>query len=50
MVHIITAGVLHGKEVINMPNKTSIEWTDYTSNPIVPVGGGWGCSKVSPGC
>ena len=33
-----------------MPNKTKIEWTDYTSNPIVPVGGGWGCSKVSPGC
>mgnify|MGYP001581389270 CR=1 FL=1 len=33
-----------------MPNKTKIEWTDYTSNPIAPVGGGWGCSKVSPGC
>ena len=33
-----------------MPNKTNIEWTDYTSNPIVPVQGGWGCSKVSPGC
>lgn len=33
-----------------MPNKTNIEWTDYTSNPIAPVGGGWGCSKVSPGC
>ena len=33
-----------------MPNKTAIEWTDYTSNPIAPVGGGWGCSKVSPGC
>ena len=33
-----------------MPNKTTIEWTDYTSNPIVPKGGGWGCSKVSPGC
>ena len=24
-----------------MPNKTAIEWTDYTSNPIAPVGGGW---------
>jgi len=33
-----------------MPNKTGIEWTDYSSNPIAPVGGGWGCSKVSPGC
>ena len=33
-----------------MPNKTAIEWTDYTSNPIVPKEGGWGCSKVSPGC
>ena len=33
-----------------MPNKTNIEWTDYTSNPIGPVQGGWGCSKVSPGC
>lgn len=33
-----------------MPNKTSIQWTDYTSNPILPKEGGWGCSKVSPGC
>ena len=33
-----------------MPNKTLIEWTTYTSNPIAPAGGGWGCSKVSPGC
>ena len=33
-----------------MPNKTAIGWTDFTSNPIKPVGGGWGCSKVSPGC
>ena len=32
-----------------MPNKTAIEWTDYTSNPIVPVEGGWGCTKVSYG-
>lgn len=33
-----------------MPQKTKIEYADYSSNPIVPVGGGWGCSKVSPGC
>jgi len=25
-------------------NKTSIEWTDYTWNPVT------GCHKVSPGC
>jgi len=24
-----------------MPQKASIEWTDYTSNPIVPREGGW---------
>ncbi len=27
-----------------MPGKTSIEWTEYTWNPIT------GCTKVSPGC
>lgn len=30
--------------------KTSIEWTDASWNPIVPVNGGWGCTKVSEGC
>ncbi len=33
-----------------MPTKTLIGWTDYSTNLIKPVGGGWGCSKVSPGC
>lgn len=38
-----------------MPNKTSIEWTDFTSNPIrFRVRGSgeraWHCEKVSPGC
>jgi len=33
-----------------MPQPSKIEWTHYTSNPIVPVVGGWGCTKVSPGC
>lgn len=33
-----------------MPNKTNIGWTDYTTNPIKPVIGGWGCTKISPGC
>ena len=34
-------------------NKTSIEWCDYSSNPIyATVDGkrGWFCEKVSPGC
>lgn len=33
--------------------KTSIEWTDYTSNPIRAAAlyqTGWHCVKVSPGC
>lgn len=30
--------------------RTRIEWTDMTWNPIRPVGGGWGCTKISPGC
>ena len=25
-------------------NKSNIEWTDYTWNPVT------GCTKVSPGC
>ena len=33
-----------------MPQRSNIEWTDYTSNPLVVEGGGWGCTKVSPGC
>ena len=37
-----------------MPQKTKIEWTDYTSNPIYAVAAsgkrGWYCTKVSPGC
>lgn len=32
-----------------MPQKSTIEWTDYTTNPI-RTPGGWGCTKVSPGC
>lgn len=36
-------------------NKTKIQWTDYTSNPILcrrKSDGkvGWGCVKISPGC
>jgi len=35
--------------------KTSIEWTQYSSNPVYAVNvetdkHGWHCSKVSPGC
>ena len=30
--------------------RSSIEWTDLTSNPIRVVGGGWGCTRVSTGC
>lgn len=37
-----------------MPTKTSIEWTDYTSNPIrFRTSDGrvvWACEKTSPGC
>lgn len=37
-----------------MPNKSPIEWTDYTSNPIRfhDAGGKdvWHCEKTSPGC
>lgn len=38
-----------------MPNKTDIEWTDLTSNPVkfrVKATGqrAWHCEKVSPGC
>ncbi len=38
-----------------MPNKTAIEWTDYSSNPIFaydPVANkrGWHCVHVSEGC
>lgn len=37
-------------------NKTSIQWCDYTTNPIRPeiiatgLRKGWFCTKVSPGC
>ena len=34
-------------------NKTSIEWTDFSSNPIYATSGGkrgWFCEKVTPGC
>ena len=36
-------------------NKTSIEWTDFSSNPLYVVDRetgkrGWFCEKVSPGC
>lgn len=30
--------------------KTKIEWAEWNWNPLVGVGGGWGCNKVSPGC
>lgn len=34
--------------------RTKIEWTDYTSNPLVAYGPdgrrGWACEKISPGC
>jgi protein gp37 len=38
-----------------MPQKSPIEWTDYTSNPIYAINKetnkrGWFCVKVSPGC
>ena len=37
-----------------MPQKTTIEWCDRTSNPIYAVAAsgkrGWYCTKVSPGC
>lgn len=38
-----------------MPQKSPIEWTDYTSNPIYAVNKqngkrGWFCEKISPGC
>lgn len=38
-----------------MPNKSPIEWTDYTSNPIYAERvsdnkRGWACTKISPGC
>ena len=37
------------------PNRTSISWTDRTSNPIYAVDKetgkrGWFCTKVSEGC
>ena len=31
-------------------SKTKIPWTDESLNPIGLVGGGHGCTKVSPGC
>jgi len=30
--------------------KTKIEWCDWTINPIKAKGGGWHCTKCSPGC
>jgi len=30
--------------------KTKIEWVEYSINPIRVKGGGWHCTKVSPGC
>lgn len=37
-----------------MPTKTSIEWTDYSVNPLrarnAAGGRGWSCQKISPGC
>lgn len=29
---------------------TKIEWADETINPVKVKGGGWHCTKVSPGC
>lgn len=36
-------------------NKTAIEWTDYSSNPVYAIDTatgkrGWHCTKASPGC
>lgn len=36
-------------------NKTSIPWTEFSSNPLIAINRengkrGWWCSKVSPGC
>jgi len=37
-----------------MPTKTSIEWTDYSVNPLrarnAEGSRGWSCAKISPGC
>lgn len=33
-----------------MADRSSIEWTDATWNPIRGVKGKWSCVKVSPGC
>ena len=33
-----------------MAEKTAIQWTDSSQNPIVVKGGGWYCIKVSEGC
>jgi len=30
--------------------KTKIAWVDWTINPVRTKGGGWGCTKISPGC
>jgi protein gp37 len=46
---------LNRRGIYTMPNKTPIQWTDYSSNPIYAVARdsgkrGWHCSKVSSGC
>lgn len=33
-----------------MAEKTGIEWTDSTWNPVRGTEGNWHCTKVSPGC
>lgn len=33
-----------------MSDKSKIEWTESTWNPIVGTHGRWSCSKASPGC
>lgn len=33
-----------------MAVNSSIAWTDDTANPITVQGGGWYCTRVSPGC
>ena len=33
-----------------MGDKSKIEWTDATWNPIRGTVGTWHCTKVSPGC
>lgn len=33
-----------------MSDRSRIEWTDASWNPIQAINGGWTCAKISPGC